>query len=136
VPSKKKLTAAESESMRDTTHEFEAMLQGTVRGERYVLRLFITGTTPRSALAITNIRALCEEYLAGRYDLEVVDIYQQPAAAAREQIIAAPTLVKKLPMPLKRLVGDLTDRARVIVGLNLADGIASPKRGKTKWASV
>jgi circadian clock protein KaiB len=85
----------------------------------YVLRLFITGTTPRSARAIQNIRKICEEHLAGRYDLEVIDIYQHPEHARAEQIIVTPTLVKKLPLPLRRLIGDLSDTDRVMVGLDI-----------------
>jgi circadian clock protein KaiB len=87
--------------------------------ERYVLKLFVTGSTPRSARAIENIRRICEERLQGRYELQVVDLYQQPALAAGEQIIAAPTLVKLLPTPLRRLVGDLSDEKRVLVGLDI-----------------
>jgi circadian clock protein KaiB len=99
--------------------EFESLLERAPFGNDYKLRLFITGTTPRSVGAIANIRSLCNEYLAGHYDLEVIDIYQQPSAAAAEQIIAAPTLVKQLPLPLKRLIGDLSDREKIIVGLDL-----------------
>jgi circadian clock protein KaiB len=87
--------------------------------ERYVLKLFVTGSTPRSARAIENIRRICEERLHGRYELQVVDLYQQPGLAAGEQIIAAPTLVKLLPSPLRRLVGDLSDEKRVLVGLDI-----------------
>jgi circadian clock protein KaiB len=135
-PKQKPKRASSASLERDTTREFEQLLKTTVSGERYVLQLFITGTTPRSALAIANVRALCEEYLTGRYDLEVVDIYQQPGAAAEEQIIAAPTLLKKMPMPLKRMVGDLTDRDKVIVGLNLsAASIGKGPKG-TKWAKL
>ena len=85
----------------------------------FVLRLYITGTTARSKRAVENIRAVCERYLEGRYDLEVVDVYQQPELAAREQLLAAPTLIKKLPLPLRRLVGDLSDHDRVLVGLDV-----------------
>jgi circadian clock protein KaiB len=87
--------------------------------ETYVLRLYVTGSTPRSARSILNVRTLCEERLAGRYKLEVIDIYQQPELAREEQIIAAPTLIKKLPAPLRKLIGDLSDRDRVLVGLDL-----------------
>jgi circadian clock protein KaiB len=87
--------------------------------ERYVLRLYVTGMTPRSARAVRNLRAICDEYLAGRYDLEVVDIYQQPLLAKGEQIIAAPTLIKKLPLPVRRIIGDMSNRERVLVGLHL-----------------
>ena len=76
-------------------------------------------STPKSSKAIQNIRALCEEHLQGRYDLEVVDIYQQPVLARGEQIIAAPTLIKKLPAPLRKVVGDLSDSDRVLMGLDL-----------------
>lgn len=89
---------------------------------RYVLRLFVTGSTPRSAAAIANIRSLCERHLEGRYDLEVVDIYQQPGQAVGAQIIAAPTLIKQQPSPLKRIVGDLSNPGRVMVCLDLSDG--------------
>ena len=86
----------------------------------YVLRLFVTGTTPRSTRSIINIRNFCDRFLEGHYELEVVDIYQQPTAARDEQIIAAPTLIKSLPLPLRRLVGDFSDQDRVAAGLDLA----------------
>ena len=85
----------------------------------FLLRLFVTGMTPRSTDAIARIKAICEEFLDGRYDLEVIDIYQQPEAARGEQIVATPTLIKKLPPPLRRLVGDLSDRDRVLLGLDI-----------------
>jgi circadian clock protein KaiB len=85
----------------------------------YVLRLYIAGMTPRSTLAIQNIRKICEEHLEGRYDLQVVDIYQQPVLAEGEQIIAAPTLVKKLPLPLRRFIGDMSNTERILVGMDL-----------------
>ena len=85
----------------------------------YVLRLYVSGSTARSARAIENLHQICEEYLAGRYNLEVVDIYQRPEAAIEFQIIAVPTLVKLLPSPLRRIVGDLSNRDRVLRGLDL-----------------
>jgi circadian clock protein KaiB len=88
-------------------------------GPRYLLRLYITGQTPRSLRSVENLRALCDKHLAGRFDLEVVDIYQQPAMAAAGQIIAAPTLIKSMPLPLRRLVGDFSDQNRVILGLDI-----------------
>jgi circadian clock protein KaiB len=93
------------------------------RSERpkYLLRLYITGMTSRSTQAIARIKSICEEYLAGRYELEVIDIYQQPKLAKGEQIIATPTLVKRLPLPLRRLVGDLSNRQRVLLGLDLRE---------------
>jgi circadian clock protein KaiB len=85
----------------------------------YVLRLYVTGQTPRSLRAIQNIRRICEEHLSGRYDLEVIDIYQRPSLAKGEKIIAAPTLVKSLPAPIRRFVGDLSDTEKVLFGLDL-----------------
>lgn len=90
------------------------------KGTHYVLRLFITGTTSRSSKAIANLRRVCEERLHGKYDLEVVDIYQHPAAAQQYQILAAPTLVKMLPLPLRRIIGDLANEERVLAGLDLS----------------
>lgn len=86
---------------------------------RYILRLYITGQTPRSLQSIENLRKLCDKYLKGKFDLEVIDIYQQPALAAEGQIIAAPTLIKTMPLPLRRLVGDFSDQDRVVLGLDL-----------------
>lgn len=103
----------------DSSAEFEELIKNADREVHFVFRLYITGNTVRSSQAIANIRAVCEDYLAGRYELEVVDIYQQPGAAASEHIIAAPTLVKKLPIPVKRLIGDLADRDKVLIGLDL-----------------
>lgn len=100
--------------------DVRALFAEAARGEeRYVLRLFVTGMTARSTRAIENLRAICDEYLAGRFDLEVVDIYQQPTLASKEQVIAAPTLIKKLPLPMRRIIGDLSNRERVLLGLNL-----------------
>jgi circadian clock protein KaiB len=87
--------------------------------QQYVLRLYVTGMTPRSARAVENLRTVCEEYLEGRYDLEVIDIYQQPALTKGEQIIAAPTLVKKLPLPMRRIIGDMSNRDGLLLGLDL-----------------
>jgi circadian clock protein KaiB len=87
--------------------------------ERYVLRLYVTGITRNSRQAITNIKKICEGHLQGRYDLEVIDIYQQPVLAKGEQILAAPTLIKKLPLPLRRFIGDMSDTERILVGLDL-----------------
>ena len=91
------------------------------KDEKYVLRLYVTGQTPKSVRAIANIKAICEEHLKGRYDLQVIDIYQRPALAQDEQILAAPTLIKKLPLPLRRLVGDLSKTEHVLLGLDLRE---------------
>lgn len=89
-------------------------------GDAYVLSLYVTGSTPRSLRAIENITRICERHLKDQYTLRVVDLYQQPHLAAGESIIAAPTLIKHLPGPLRRLVGDMANEDRVLVGLNLA----------------
>jgi len=90
-----------------------------MRTERYVLRLFVAGMTARSARAVRNIRSICNEQLAGRFDLEVIDLYQQPVMARDEQVIAAPTLVRKLPLPVRRVIGDLSERDLVLQGLGI-----------------
>ena len=87
----------------------------------YVLRLYVTGMTPRSTRAIRAVRAICEEFLAGRFDLEIIDVYQQPALIRDEQIFATPTLVKKGPSPERRMIGDMSNRARVMAGLGLRE---------------
>jgi len=85
----------------------------------YVLRLFVTGMTTRSSRAVHNLRTICDEYLGGRYELEVIDIYQQPALTKGEQIVAAPTLIKKFPLPMRRIIGDMSNRDGVLLGLDL-----------------
>jgi circadian clock protein KaiB len=87
--------------------------------DKYILRLYITGSTSRSVLAITNLKKICEEYLEGRYELEVIDLYKKPNLAKDEQIIAAPTLIKKLPLPFRRIIGDMSDKEKVLMGLDL-----------------
>lgn len=87
--------------------------------EKYILKLYVTGMTTRSARAIENLSTFCEKHLAGRYELQVIDVYQQPELARTEQIVAVPTLIKKLPLPLRRLIGDMSDEERVLVGLNI-----------------
>ncbi|MDO8692705.1 MAG: circadian clock KaiB family protein [Sheuella sp.] len=87
--------------------------------KKYILRLYVAGATVRSVAAITNIKKICDEQLAGRYNLQVIDLYQQPLLAAGHQIIAIPTLIKQLPSPLRRIIGDLSDTEKVLVGLDL-----------------
>lgn len=87
--------------------------------EPYFLRLFITGASPNSTRAISNLKDICESSLGGRYTLEIVDVYQQPGAAEAEQIIALPLLIKKFPLPERRLIGDLSDTDKVLKGLGL-----------------
>jgi len=88
-------------------------------GRRYILKLYVTGMTSRSAHAIENLHTFCEKHLAGRYELQVIDVYQQPELTRIEQIVATPTLIKKLPLPLRRLIGDMSDEQRVLVGLDI-----------------
>src|ERR1700683_2201928 len=88
--------------------------------ERYSLRLFTSGTTPRSTKALRNLREICDTNLKGQYDLEVIDIYQEPGRATESDIIAAPTLIKEEPLPVKRIVGDLSDRPKVLYYLAIA----------------
>ena len=102
-----------------TTEAFEKSVAASPAEEHYVLRLYVTGMTPRSTEAFAAIKAICEERLQGRYQLEVIDIYQHPQLAIDEQIIAVPTLVKLLPAPLRRLVGDLSNEERLLFGLDL-----------------
>jgi circadian clock protein KaiB len=87
--------------------------------DKYILRLYITGATSRSVLAVTNLKKICEEYLEGRYELEVIDLYQKPRLAKDEQIIAAPTLIKRLPLPFRRIIGDMSNKEKVLIGLDL-----------------
>jgi len=89
------------------------------RSNRYVLRLYVAGQTPKSIDAITNIKKICDENLNGRYTLDVIDLYQQPQLAQGDQIIAVPTLIRKLPPPLRRIIGDMSNTERVLVGLDL-----------------
>jgi circadian clock protein KaiB len=105
------------------------------RKEKYVLRLYVTGLTPNSTRAITNAKAFCEKHLQGRYDLQIIDLYQRPKLAKGEQIIAAPTLIKKLPLPLRRLVGDLSQEANVLLGLDLRPELDQTGDGATQTGS-
>lgn len=98
--------------------------------QKYVLHLYITGTTPRSMRAIANIKNICENYLKGRYQLKVLDIYEKPKLAKEEQIIASPTLIKKLPLPLRRFIGDLSDTEHILSLLDLQPGDYSDNKTK------
>jgi circadian clock protein KaiB len=91
----------------------------TKKPAKYLMRLYVTGATARSMRAITNLRKLCDEYLPGEYDLKVVDVYQQPELAREGQIIAAPTLIRALPLPLRRFIGDMSNTASLLRGLEI-----------------
>ncbi len=103
------------------TRDVKVFKQGVkeAREKKYLLQLYVAGATPKSTRAIMNVKKICKEHLSGRYDLEVVDIYQQPVLAKDEQIIAVPTLIKKLPLPLRRFIGSMADVERILVGLDL-----------------
>ncbi len=104
---------------KSTTEKFEELLRHPDDQESYVLRLYVSGMTPKSLRAIQKIKEICKTHLKGRYDLEVIDIYQQPELGKEAQIIAAPTLIKKLPSPLRKFIGDLSDTEKILVGLDL-----------------
>lgn len=110
---KKKAVVIDKDDFRVAVNKME--------NENYLLRLYVTGMTPQSVVAIENLKQICEEHLKGRYNLEVIDLYKNPSLAAGEQIIAAPTLIKKLPLPLRRVIGDMSNIDRVLVGLDLKE---------------
>ena len=114
--------------VQDSTGTFEALLSEPVK-PTYILRLYVTGTTARSARAIANVRKICDEYLPDRCRLEVIDLYQQPELARAEQIVAAPTLIRELPRPVRRVLGDMskTEHVLVVLGLRQRAGIAPPE---------
>ena len=102
-----------------TTESFERAIKGSaLKRARYILRLYVTGSTGRSLQAVYNLKKICEEHLPD-YDLEVIDIYKDPEAAREAQVIAAPTLVKKLPLPIRKFVGDLSNTQKILVGLDI-----------------
>lgn len=102
----------------DSIAEFETLLAKSEEG-KYILRLYVAGASTKSTRAIANLKKLCEARLKGRYELTVIDLYQSPAEAQSEQIVAAPTLVKRLPLPLRRLIGDLSNPGRVLLALDI-----------------
>ncbi|MBF0206205.1 MAG: circadian clock KaiB family protein [Oligoflexia bacterium] len=98
--------------------EFEKVIQKSME-EKYVLKLYVSGLTSASKIAIENIKMICEEHLKGRYELEVIDIYKMPVLAKGEQIVAAPTLIKKLPLPLRKFIGNMTNTEKILLGLDI-----------------
>lgn len=103
---------------KSTTKSFELELQKSAK-KKYLLRLYVTGINSISKRAIVNLKRICDQHLKGRYDLEVIDIYQYPSLAKGEQIIATPTLVKILPQPIRKIIGDLSDKKKVLLGLDI-----------------
>ena len=112
---------------RDASADFEKALSDKDRSV-YLFRLYVTGTTPKSVQAIASVKKICEKYLQGRFELDVIDIYQKPQLTQKDQIVAIPTLVKELPRPLRRIIGDLSDKEKVLVGLDLIE----KEQGKMK----
>lgn len=102
----------------DVTDEYERLLREK-NSARYVLRLYIAGNSARSQVAVDNVRKICDEHLKGRFDLEVIDIYQDNTMIPDDLVLAAPTLIRQLPLPLRRIIGDMTNKDRVLVGLDL-----------------
>jgi circadian clock protein KaiB len=100
-------------------NEFEEAIKNKKEDEKYVLRLFVAGINPKSIKAIDNLRKVCDEKMEGKYELEIIDIYQQPIFAKEGQIVAAPTLIKELPPPIRRFVGDLSDKKKLLIGLDI-----------------
>jgi circadian clock protein KaiB len=113
---KRPLTA----KLRNATEAFEEAMKGNaLKRAKYILRLYVTGSTSRSLKAVYNLRKICEEHLSDEYELEVIDIYKNPDAAREAQIVAAPTLVKKLPLPIRKFVGDLSNTQKILIGLDI-----------------
>jgi circadian clock protein KaiB len=102
-----------------TPQEARAKRESEDSGDRWVLKLYVAGQTARSMTALENLRSICEDHLGGRYTIEVVDLAQNPRLARTDQILAVPTLVRKLPQPMRKIIGDLSNKDRVIVGLSL-----------------
>ncbi len=105
----------------DVTREFEDAVRAKSEfsGEKYVLRLYVSGMTAKSLKAVENVKRLCEEYMPGSYTLEVIDIRANPELAKEAEVIASPTLVKKLPLPLRKFIGNISEKEKLLVGLNI-----------------
>ena len=103
----------------DKLEDFESTLLTEKKGDKYILRLFVAGISPKSRNAIENLKSILEDNLKDQYELDIIDIYQQPIFAKEDQIVAAPTLIKELPPPLRRFIGDMSDKERILLGLNL-----------------
>ena len=121
----------EMKKLKKSTEEFEKAGAKQDRA-KYILRLYVTGMTPKSTRAIDNVQRICEKYMEGFYELKIIDIYQQPRLAKEEQIIATPTLIKKLPLPIRRLIGDMSDTERFLVGIDLKSKKSEVRRQETE----
>ena len=121
---------AKKDNIKSPSDDFDQTISKRHK-EKYVLRLYITGATSRSILALKNLEKICREYLEGRYELEVIDLFQHPGLAKDEQIIAAPTLIKKLPFPFRRIIGDMSDKEKVLLGLDIRE-LENGSKAKSK----
>jgi circadian clock protein KaiB len=104
---------------RKSNHRRPLKKTANAKSDKWILRLYVAGETPKAVRALNNLRAICEEQLAGQYTIQVIDLLVNPRLARDNQILAVPTLVRKLPEPIRRIIGDLSDRERVLVGLDL-----------------
>lgn len=109
-----------------TSSAGDAATEADLDPGHYHLRLYVAGQTQKSLSALTNLKRVCEEHLAGRYEIEVIDLLQQPQLAAGDQILAIPTLVRRIPTPLKRIIGDLSNTEKVLVGLDIRPKAPTP----------
>lgn len=107
------------QKLKESIREFEKAVEEGSTNKKFVLRLYVSGATRRSSKAIENIRQFCEDHLKDRYELKIIDIYQQPELLKHDEVVAAPTLIKELPPPLRRLIGDMSDKEKIFVGLNI-----------------
>jgi circadian clock protein KaiB len=130
-----RLARVKRTTVQDKKAASMAALAGEPKAGHYHLRLFVTGTAPRSARAIQNLRTICEDNLQGRYDLEVIDISQHPESVKADQIVVTPTLVKQFPLPLRKLIGDLSDTERVLDALDIVPRKASAKLPESEHAN-
>lgn len=115
----------EEKRIKESTEEFEQALK-KIENQEYILRLYITGRTPKALRAIENIEKICKEHLEGRYELEVIDLVQHPELAESDQIVAIPTLIKRLPIPLRKYIGDMSSTENILVGLDLLPKQTAP----------
>ena len=122
----KKMSAASTRPRRAPAKPAKKPAGKVIRvAEQWTLRLYVAGQTPRSLTAFANLKKLCEQHLAGRYQIEVVDLLKAPQLGAKDQIVALPTLIRKLPEPVRRVIGDLSNAERVRLGINLENAVAS-----------
>jgi circadian clock protein KaiB len=99
---------------------------------QFVLKLYVTGKTPKAAVAIANLQRICDEELRGQYDLQIIDVLEQPQAAEDDRVLATPTLIKRLPPPLRRVIGDLSDKHKVLLGLEVRQDVVTPHADRRK----